>query len=102
MTQGTFSYLPPLSDEQIERQVRYAIGRGWAIGIEYSDADTPPNTYWELCGLPLFDIGDPAPVMQRLREARAAHPRAYIKINAYDSRTGRQSTALSFVVNRPN
>jgi ribulose-bisphosphate carboxylase small chain len=102
ITQGAFSFLPALTDEQIERQVRYAIGRGWAIGIEYSDDERPPNSYWEMCGLPLFDVADPAPVMERLREARAAHPDGYIKITAYDSRLGRQTTALCFIVNRPN
>lgn len=102
ITQGAFSFLPRLTDEQIERQVRYAIGQGWAIGIEYSDDERPPNSYWEMFGLPFFDVTDPAPVMERLRAARAAHPDAYIKVNAFDSRLGRQTTALSFIVDRPD
>jgi ribulose-bisphosphate carboxylase small chain len=101
MTQGAFSFLRPLTDEQIERQVRYAIAQGWPIGIEYSDESPPPNSYWEMWGLPLFDAREPGPIMERLREARAAHPDAYIKINAYDSRPGRQTVALSFIVDRP-
>ena len=31
ITQGTFSYLPDLTDEQIEAQLRYALRNGWAI-----------------------------------------------------------------------
>ena len=37
ITQGTFSYLPDLTDEQIAAQLRYALGRGWAIMIERTD-----------------------------------------------------------------
>jgi len=34
LTQGTFSYLPDLTDEQILAQVKYIIKNGWAVGIE--------------------------------------------------------------------
>ncbi|TFG80824.1 MAG: ribulose bisphosphate carboxylase small subunit, partial [Chromatiales bacterium] len=30
VTQGTFSFLPDLTDEQIARQVDYALSQGWA------------------------------------------------------------------------
>jgi ribulose-bisphosphate carboxylase small chain len=32
---------------------------------------------------------------------RTAHPNTYVKLNAYDARLGRQTTALSFIVQRP-
>jgi len=32
---------------------------------------------------------------------RKTFPREYIRLNGYDSRYGRQTTALSFIVNRP-
>jgi len=101
LTQGTFSYLPPLSDEQIERQVRYALDKGWPLSIEYTDDPHPRNSYWEMFGLPMFDLRDPAAIMLQLTEARAAHPDCYIKLNAYDATAGRQTTALSFIVQRP-
>ena len=31
VTQGTFSYLPPLSNTQIKAQVQYAIDNDWAL-----------------------------------------------------------------------
>ena len=34
ITQGTFSFLPDLTDEQIAAQIRYALGNGWAIAVE--------------------------------------------------------------------
>ena len=36
ITQGTFSFLPDLSDEQIEAQINYALGHDWAISVEHS------------------------------------------------------------------
>ena len=48
ITQGTFSFLPDLSDDQIARQVDYALARGWAVSLEYTDDPHPRNTYWEM------------------------------------------------------
>jgi ribulose-bisphosphate carboxylase small chain len=101
LTQGTFSYLPDLNDEQISKQVQYALDNGWSISIEYTDDPHPRNAYWEMWGLPMFDLHDAAAILKKLTEAREAHAGEYIKINAYDARLGRQTTALSFIVNRP-
>ncbi len=56
ITQGTFSFLPDLTDEQIEAQIKYSLGNGWAISIEYTDDPHPRNAYWEMWGLPVFDL----------------------------------------------
>jgi ribulose-bisphosphate carboxylase small chain len=101
ITQGTFSYLPDLSDEQITAQVGYALDNGWAVSIETTDDPHPRNVYWDMWGAPMFDVRDPVGVMQELRACRDKLPNHYIKINAYDARLGRQTTALSFIVNRP-
>lgn len=101
LTQGTFSYLPDLTDEQIAKQVQYALDNGWPISLEYTTDPHPRNSYWEMHALPMFDIADAAAVMGELRAAREAHPHTYIKLNAYNARFGKQTTALSFVVARP-
>ena len=103
ITQGTFSFLPDLTDEQIAAQIRYALEHGWAIAIEYSDDPHPRNSYWEMWGLPLFDlpVEDVPLVMRDVRACREAYPRHYVKVIAYDASYGRQTTALSFIVNRP-
>ncbi len=101
ITQGTFSYLPDLSDEQIKAQVQYCINNGWAVSVEYTDDPHPRNTYWEMFGLPMFDANDPAAVMLEIAECRRVFPRHYIRVNGYDRRHGRATTMLSFIVNRP-
>jgi ribulose-bisphosphate carboxylase small chain len=104
ITQGTFSFLPDLTDEQVEAQIKYAVTHHWAISIEHTDDPHPRNSYWELWGLPLFDtkIDDTANVMREVRAAREAFPEHYIKVIAYDPMYTRQTTALAFMVNRPS
>ncbi|MBV9820452.1 MAG: ribulose bisphosphate carboxylase small subunit [Solirubrobacterales bacterium] len=103
VTQGTFSFLPDLTDEQIEAQIRYALGQGWAVGIEYTDDPHPRNAYWEMFNLPQFDLepGEAAVPMREVRACRERFSDHYIKVTAYDARHTKQTTALSFIVNRP-
>lgn len=101
ITQGAFSFLPDLSDEQIARQIDYCLGQDWAIGVEFTDDPHPRNTYWEMWGNPMFDLKDAAGVMLELRECRAANPDAYIRLNAFDATRGFETVRLSFIVNRP-
>ena len=101
ITQGTFSYLPDLTDDEITHQVQYALDHGWPLSVEFTDDPHPRNTYWELWGLPMFDASDAAGVLHEVSECRKAHPDRYIRLNAYDAGRGRQTTALSFIVNRP-
>ena len=101
LTQGCFSFLPDLTDEQIKAQVEYAITKGWAVSVEWTDDPHPRNSYWELWGLPLFDIQDAAAVIYELNQCRRVNPEGYIKINAFDASKGVESCALSFIVQRP-
>jgi ribulose-bisphosphate carboxylase small chain len=101
VTQGTFSYLPPLSDEQIRAQVQYALDNDWALSVEFTDDPHPRNFLWDMWGLPMFDLRDPAAIMLEVRRCREAYPSRYVRINAYDRTLGRQTTALSFIVQRP-
>lgn len=101
ITQGTFSFLPDLSDAQIVKQIDHCLSRGWAIGIEYTDDPHPRNTYWEMFGNPMFDIADAAGVMLELKSCRKSFPSHYIRLSAFDSTHGTESVVLSFIVNRP-
>lgn len=101
ITQGCFSFLPDLTDEQITAQIEYCLGRGWAIGVEYTDDPHPRNTYWEMWGNPMFDLKDAKGVMMELEDCRKAYPQDYIRLNAFDSSRGLETVTMSFIVNRP-
>jgi ribulose-bisphosphate carboxylase small chain len=102
ITQGCFSFLPDLTDEQITAQVEYCLSRDWAVGVEYSYDPHPRNTYWEMWGNPMFDLKDAKGVMMELEACREAHPEAYIRLNAFDSTRGFETVTMSFIVNRPS
>jgi ribulose-bisphosphate carboxylase small chain len=50
LTQGLFSFLPDLTDEQIDARRSVRLDKGWAVNIEYTDDPHPRNTYWEMWG----------------------------------------------------
>jgi ribulose-bisphosphate carboxylase small chain len=101
ITQGCFSFLPDLTDEQISAQVEYCLRNDWAIGVEYTDDPHPRNTYWEMWGNPMFDLKDAAGVMMEVTACRKAFPDSYIRLNAFDSTRGFETVRMSFIVNRP-
>ncbi|CAG7641147.1 ribulose bisphosphate carboxylase small subunit [Rhodococcus opacus] len=98
---GTFSYLPDLTDKEVGAQVKYALDRGWPVSVEYTDDPHPRNIYWEMFGLPLFDLAEPDGVLAQINECRKAFPGHYVRVLAYDASLGRQSTAMQFLVQRP-
>ena len=101
LTQGAFSFLPDLTDEQIVKQIQYAINKNWALNVEWTDDPHPRNAYWELWGLPLFGVKDAAAVMFEVNSCRKAKPSHYVKVNAFDNTRGVESCVLSFIVQRP-
>jgi len=102
ITQGTFSFLPDLTDEQINAQVQYCIDKGWAVNIEFTDDPHPRNTYWDMWGIPMFDVRDAAGVMFELDACRKIHAGSkYIRMSAFDSSHGWESLRISFITDRP-
>ena len=63
ITQGTFSFLPDFTDEEITAQINYALDNGWPLSVEFTDDPHPRNVYWEMWGLPMFDLKDAAGVL---------------------------------------
>ncbi len=101
LTQGSFSFLPDLTDEQIKAQVEYCLRNEWAVSVEFTDDVHPRNTYWEMWGMPMFDLRDAAGVMVEVKACRENHPECYIRLTAFDSSRGWETVRLSFLVQRP-
>lgn len=101
LTQGQFSFLPDLSDAEITAQIDYGLNKGYAWSVEYTDDPHPRNTYWEMFGMPMFDLQDAAGVLMELKACRETFPNHYIRMMAFDSTRGVESIAMSFIVNRP-
>jgi len=101
ITQGQFSFLPDLTDEQITLQIKYALSNNWAVNIEYTDDPHPRNTYWEMFGMPMFDLKDPAGILMEINECRKTFPNYYVRVTAFDSTRGWETPRMSFIINRP-
>ena len=101
VTQGAFSYLSALTDDEIRSQLRYAIDRSWVCSIEVTEDPAPRNRYWKMWALPYFDKPDPEEIVAETARCRAAFPDQHVKVNALDPALGRQTIALSFIVHRP-
>jgi ribulose-bisphosphate carboxylase small chain len=101
VTQGQFSFLPELTDEEISLQIKYGLSKGYAWSVEYTDDVHPRNTYWDMYGLPMFDLHDPAGVLMEVKNCRKTFPNHYIRLMAFDSTRGVESVAMSFIVHRP-
>jgi len=114
----TFSFLPPLTDAEISRQVDYIVRNGWTPCLEFSGADTAyasnencirmqhttclyyDNRYWTLWKLPMFGCTDGSQVLAEVMNCRRAFPEAYIRLVGFDS--VRQVQVAGLLVNRPS
>jgi ribulose-bisphosphate carboxylase small chain len=95
---GTFSYLPPLTADEIARQIEYALARGWTCAVEHVEPARAATTYWYLWKLPMFGALDAADVLAEVDACAAAHPGDLVRVVAYNRR--RQTQGLVFVVHR--
>ena len=98
LTQGQFSFLPELTDAEISLQIKYGLSKGYAWSVEYTDDAHPRNTYWDMFGMPMFDLQDPAGVLMEVNNCRKTFPNHYIRLMAFDSTRGSESVAMSFIV----
>src|SRR4051812_26156580 len=101
ITQGTFSYLPELTDDEIKAQVQYGIDNDWVPSIEFTDDPHPRNAYWDMWGMPMFDLSDPIAVLHEVNRCREAFPNHYIRVNIYNPSLTKMTMALQFIVGRP-
>jgi ribulose-bisphosphate carboxylase small chain len=98
--QGASSFPPDLDDDQMQRQLAYALARRWAIAIEHADDPHASNVCWETWGAPLLGP-DVSRAVEELRACRAAHPDRYIHVVAFDPSRGGDTVRLSFLAQRP-
>lgn len=101
LTQGQFSFLPDLTDAEITMQIEYGLQKGYAWSVEYTDDPHPRNTYWDMYGMPMFDLNDAAGVLMEVQGCRKSFPNHYIRLMAFDSTRNIESIAMSIIVNRP-
>ncbi|KAL8102926.1 hypothetical protein AgCh_027453 [Apium graveolens] len=79
----TLSYLPPLTDDSIAREIDYMMKKGWipclefdALGYVYRENSRIPNyydgRYWTMWKLPMFGCTDASQVLHEIAECKKA------------------------------
>ncbi|NP_001295748.1 ribulose bisphosphate carboxylase small chain, chloroplastic-like [Jatropha curcas] len=107
----TLSYLPPLTREQLAKEVEYLLRSGWVPCLEfelehgfvYRENNRSPGyydgRYWTMWKLPMFGCTDAVQVLNELDEAIKAHPNGFVRIIGFDSY--RQVQCISFIAYKP-
>jgi ribulose-bisphosphate carboxylase small chain len=95
---GTFSYLPPMSAEQVRAQVTNVIDRGLVPWIEFAEDPGPRDRLWNLWRLPMNSGPSVDEVLAEVDACAARHPAAHVRLVGYEART--QNQAVAFVVLR--
>ena len=96
----TLSYLPPLTDQQIVKQVQYLIDQGMIAGVEFEENPKPDTHFWTMWKLPFFGGSSAQELLAEVRECRSEYPNAYIRVIGFDNI--KQCQTISFIVHKPN
>merc|ERR1712157_588309 len=105
------SYLPPLSDEDIAKQVVYLVNQGWSPCIEFAaqeEADTNQlffagpalyeNRYWTMRKLPLFGCQSGDEVLKEIALCQEEYPGYRVRFVGFDR--ARQVQTAGFIVRK--
>ncbi|KAL3637807.1 Ribulose bisphosphate carboxylase small subunit, chloroplastic 4 [Castilleja foliolosa] len=107
----TLSYLPPLTEAQLAKEIDYLIINKWIPCIEfelehgfvYREHHSSPGyydgRYWTMWKLPMFGCTDSSQVLAELNEIKKAHPNAFVRIIGFDN--VRQVQCISFIASKP-
>lgn len=95
----TLSYLPPLTDQQIARQVEYMVGEGYIPAVEFDEGTDNSKFYWTMWKLPLFHSSSVQEVLNEVRECRTEYPNCYVRVVGFDNI--KQCQTVSFIVHKP-
>ncbi|MBI2314296.1 MAG: ribulose bisphosphate carboxylase small subunit [Betaproteobacteria bacterium] len=95
---GTFSYLPPMSAEEMRRQVEFIVKKGWNPAIEHTEPENMGGSYWYMWKLPMFGETDVAQILAEAEACHKAHPGHHVRLIGYDN--FRQTQGTSMVIYR--
>ena len=95
----TLSYLPPLTDQQIAKQIDYMLDQGYIPAVEFEENPTPELHHWTLWKLPLFQARNAQDVLNEVRECRSEYSNSYIRVVGFDNI--KQCQTVSFIVYKP-
>jgi ribulose-bisphosphate carboxylase small chain len=94
----TFSYLPAMNADEIEKQVEYIVQKGWNPAIEHTEPENAFDHYWYMWKLPMFGETDVGRILAEAEACHKAHPGNHVRLVGYDN--DRQSQGAAMVIYR--
>eukprot|EP00245_Coleochaete_scutata_P013753 TRINITY_DN56_c0_g2_i1.p1 TRINITY_DN56_c0_g2~~TRINITY_DN56_c0_g2_i1.p1 ORF type:complete len:175 (+),score=36.94 TRINITY_DN56_c0_g2_i1:245-769(+) len=106
----TLSYLPPLTSDQIAKEIEYMLRNGWTPCLEFDNVGTITREnhtspgyydgrYWTMWKLPMFGCQDASQVLREIAECKREYPGTYIRVVGFNSIL--QVQCVSFIVAKP-
>jgi len=114
----TFSFLPPMSDGEISKQVDYCVNNNYTPCIEFQPAEDGycmnhgpdgldssvnsgyyTNRYWTMWKLPMFGCSDASQVLTEIQACSKTYPDCFVRLVGFDAM--KQVQCVSFLVHRP-
>jgi ribulose-bisphosphate carboxylase small chain len=95
----TLSYLPPLTDSQIAKQIQYIIDKGYFPAVEFNETSNPTECYWTMWKLPLFNARTTQEVLSEVQACRSEYNNCFVRVVGFDN--VKQCQILSFIVHKP-
>ncbi|KAI3697440.1 hypothetical protein L6452_30464 [Arctium lappa] len=107
----TLSYLPPLPESSLAKEIDYLLRNKWVPCLEfelehgfvYRENHRSPGyydgRYWTMWKLPMFGCTDSAQVLKELNECKKEYPNSFIRIIGFDN--VRQVQCVSFIAHKP-
>jgi ribulose-bisphosphate carboxylase small chain len=96
----TFSYLPPLSDQQIAKQIQFMLDQGYIPAVEFNETSDPEVYYWTMWKLPLFGARSVQEVLNEVQACRSEYSSCFIRVVGFDNI--KQCQAVGFIVHKPS
>ena len=91
----TLSYLPPLSDAQISKQIQYILDKGYIPAIEFNEISDPKEFYWTMWKLPLFGATGVQEVLNEVRACRSEYGNSFVRVVVLIISSSAKFSALS-------
>ena len=82
---GTFSYLPQMTEDELRKQVKYIVSKGWNPAIEHTEPEHTSSHYWYMWKLPMFGESDVDRILAEVAQCKRANPGHHVRLIGYDN-----------------
>lgn len=97
--QESFSFLTPLSTNDVQAQIENILKQGWMPIIEYAEDATLEDFYWNLWPVPRQDEVNLKWVVSQIEACSRRYPFAHVRLSGYN--TQKREFALNFIAKAP-